>query len=1006
MTKQCLFILLIPLLAAHTSAQLQTGGPSITYSSYLGGSGDDLPYAVATDSTGAIYIAGVTQSVDFPVSNNAFQRMSRGMGDIFVTKINASGAIVFSTYIGGGSEDGDITNRVGGIAVDSFGNAYVTGVTTSSDFPTTPTAFQPTFGTRVACDNGLTIAPCGDAFVFKLNAAGTALIYSSFLGGSQHEEGKAIALDSTGAAYVTGTTTSADFPVTQGAFQRTNPGSDETEDVFVTKISPDGSTLVYSTLLGGSGDDISFSIAIDSTGAAVIGGATNSTNFPLRHGLDCRLDDAWDAFVSKLSPDGTDLQFSTLLGGEGTQEVLAVALDAGSNIYLAGFTSSADFPIVNAFQPDFGNGAGVGFVTKLRADGSAIAYSTFFGGEKAMTALNAITVNGSGEAFVAGIGGVDSPVVNLSQAFGGGSDALVAKLTPDGSAVYWSTFFGGNGDDSATAIALDQQGNVVIAGETGSSNLPTLANSTQPALGGASDAFVARFADRPTNGPILSAPMLVEIGEIYVGMRSTSKVLRISNPGSPTLQITRIATTSNVTAASDCVSVLANQSCTLTVSLAADNLGATSGTVTLYDNAPDSPQIFTVRGSGVYGGDLEVVSLSGGNVYLNSGKPTILMTAVVRNNGPNDSELVTLRISGNTAGTDCNPCGLGTLKAGGTATVRFNRTSDSFGTIPVTATAVASARTPDLNSANDSQTINVAIPPYTATPAEIVFPQQPLNTVSAAQRIVFHSMGFEPFRLFVSLNGDFAQTNTCGQINDDGCYLDVTFKPSAVGSRVGTLSIYETNAGTTQTLPLSGVGVRAPVASFSSTSLDFGAQQINTTSPVRTITLSNTGSDVMQIMSISIYGDFAQTHNCPVTLDVGASCNISIRFAPVGSGQRSGTLLIQDNAGGNPHAILLQGLGGTSATMITPTRPSRSKRETAVSTPASKGTVLAASPNHVVSHPDALPARQQTQQYWIFSETPPGLCTGNQKKGCTHKQGSHTSNSWKAKRRIGVPPKK
>jgi len=416
--------------------------PIFDYGTYLGGSGPEWGYAIATDAAGNAYITGMTQSSNFPTKGAVQSTASGGLGDVFITKLRPdSTGILYSTYIGGDGAEGDTQGYVGGIAVDGTGNAYVTGVTRSANFPTTSNSFQPTFGTHDTCGTGPTAGYCGDAFVLRLNAAGNALVYSSFLGGSNHDEGKALALDATGAAYVVGVTTSYDFPTTPGAFQT----SLRYQDIFVSKISADGSKLVYSTLLGGSGYDAGLAIAVDVTGRAHVTGMTQSDDFPTKNALQTEVGAPWDVFVTKFNADASDVEFSTLLGGSGTQEAMGIALDPAGNIYLAGYTDSADFPTVNAFQPDFGGGGGNGFVTKLSADGSTILYSTFLGGYDAVSELDAIAVDTNGAAYVAGSGGSDFPVVNTVRAYSGAADIVFAKLTPEGSGVYFSSFFGGNG---------------------------------------------------------------------------------------------------------------------------------------------------------------------------------------------------------------------------------------------------------------------------------------------------------------------------------------------------------------------------------------------------------------------------------------------------------------------------------------------------------------------------------------------------------------------------------
>jgi hypothetical protein len=213
--------------------KLNATGTALVYSTYIGGSYRDEGYAIAVDGSGNAYVTGYTKSTDYDVTPGAFQTTKEGGQDVFVTKLNATGtALVYSTYIGGSGYDYGY-----GIAVDGSGNAYVTGYTFSTDYDVTPGAFQTTKGGY------------RDVFVTKLNATGTALVYSTYIGGSGGDEGYAIAVDGSGNAYVTGYTYSTDYDVTPGAFQTTNGGGG---DVFVTKLNATGTALVYSTYIGGS----------------------------------------------------------------------------------------------------------------------------------------------------------------------------------------------------------------------------------------------------------------------------------------------------------------------------------------------------------------------------------------------------------------------------------------------------------------------------------------------------------------------------------------------------------------------------------------------------------------------------------------------------------------------------------------------------------------------------------------------------------------------------------
>jgi hypothetical protein len=452
----------------------------------------------------------------------------------------------YATLLGGNSIDQGFA-----IAVDAAGNAYVTGNTLSTDFPTTTGSIQPALvaGTEV--------------FVTKLNAAGNALVYSTFLGGNLDDAGRGIAVDSAGNAILTGFTTSVDFPVTAGAFQATLGGL---IDVFVTKLNPTGSALVYSTYLGGTGDDIGLGVALDGPGNAYVTGGTRPTlltgDYPTTAGafqvtagggscgpggsINCR-----DAFVTKLDPAGA-VVYSTLLGGTGDETGNGIAVDSTGNAAVTGFTQSPNFPtIAGAFQATL-LGLTDLFVTKLNAAGSALLYSTYLGGSGEDFG-NAIALDGAGTAHLTGttasanfptVGGpgfsgqgeafvtklalianaspaysrsllsldvgaaiaVDSAgsaliagtelrcaVSGISGCTSFNNDAFVIKV--DASAVLLATVFvGGSGDDIGHGLALDSAGNPYLTGETTSTDFPTTP-SFQMLNQGPPDAFVVKLQD-------------------------------------------------------------------------------------------------------------------------------------------------------------------------------------------------------------------------------------------------------------------------------------------------------------------------------------------------------------------------------------------------------------------------------------------------------------------------------------------------------------------------------
>ena len=370
--------------------------PVLIYSTYLGGNGvasadlpggEDFANAVAVDRGGNAYVTGLTVSLDFPITSGAYQTINRNQYTVFVTKLNPSGtALVYSTFLGGGYQD-----TPGGLAIDSGGNAYITGYTSSLDFPTTPGAFQP------KGSNGNSI----DSFVTKLNPTGTALIYSTYLGSPSYygdTTANGIVVDGSGNAFVVGGTAALDFPVTAGAFQTVLKHSGTPRyNVFVTKFNPAGSALVYSTYLGGTrGGDEGASVAIDGSGNAYVVGSASSSDFPVTPGafqtknVGSDLSDGGVGFATKLNPAGTALIYSTYLGGSGQipfggDSPRSIAVDSNGSAYIAGGTVSKDFPATpGAFQAHYiprpGYSQGVAFVTKLNPAGSALVYSTYLEG--------------------------------------------------------------------------------------------------------------------------------------------------------------------------------------------------------------------------------------------------------------------------------------------------------------------------------------------------------------------------------------------------------------------------------------------------------------------------------------------------------------------------------------------------------------------------------------------------------------------------------------------------
>ena len=402
--------------------KLDANGAGVVYSTFLGGSSHDTGLGIAVDSSGCAYVAGYTASANFPTTPGAFDRTyGGGTYDAFVTKLDPGGAaLLYSTYLGGGQGVGQNAgfDIASGIAVDHAGNAFVTGLTYSSDFPITPGAFDTTFAG-------------GDVFVTKLLASGSALAYSTYLGGSANDAGNGIALDSAGSAYVTGSTASSNFPTTPGAFDVTRGGG--IFDAFVTKLEASGAALVYSTYLGGSQDESGEGIAIDGTGNVHVTGVTGSSDFPTTAGaVDVTFGGGYyDGFVTKLEASGAALVYSTYLGGSEREQPAGIAVDSAGNAYVTGYTASADFTTTpDAFDRTFG-GITDAFVTKLDGSGTLL-YSTYLGGTRHDQG-NEISVDGVGNAYVAG-GTESSSFPTTPGAFDrtrAGFDAFVVKIAAE-----------------------------------------------------------------------------------------------------------------------------------------------------------------------------------------------------------------------------------------------------------------------------------------------------------------------------------------------------------------------------------------------------------------------------------------------------------------------------------------------------------------------------------------------------------------------------------------------
>jgi hypothetical protein len=867
--------------------ELSANGSSLVFSTYWGGTLDDIGTGIAVDSSGNAYLSGYTDSTNFPVTSGALQTTyGGGVHNGFVVKFNSGGAeIGYSTFLGGSGDD-----YAYGVAVDSAGDAYLTGATYSTNFPTLK-AFQPNYAGGI-CGTPPSTIPCYDAFVTKLNPAGSALIFSTYLGGTGSDYGYAIALDGSANAYITGYTTSTNFPTTAGAFEQVFGGS---YDAFVAKLAAAGSSLLYSTYLGGSGTDVGYGIAVDSTGRAFVTGYNYGGNFPTACPLQAQNAGFYDAFVSVLNAAGSSLAFSTYLGGSLDEEAWGIALDTSGNAYVTGGTFSLDFPVTSgSYQPSYAGGPYDAFISKV-----------------SLAASPCLSLSPS--SFQLGY-----------QAVGTTSAPQTATLTNTGAAglTVTSVAASGNFAETDTCVSsppLPSNGSCSIS-VTFTPTAPGSATGTLTITDNATIKPVTVTLTGTGVGPVtsLSATSL-GFGTQLDNTTSTPRTLTLLNTGNATLNLTSVTiagtNSGDFAQTNNCGSSLkADTYCTFSVTFTPTTTGSRSGSITITDNASPATQTITLTGTGT----APAVSLSSTSLTFSAqavGTSSSAQGVTLSNTGTATLSITSITASGDFSQT--NTCG-SSVSAGASCALSITFTPTTTGTI-TGAVTIADNASPTPQTVNLTGT-GVDAPIVTLSSVCLTFPAQAVGTTSSAQSVTLSNTGSATLSITsITASGDFSQTNTCGSkvATSASCTIKVTFKPTAAGTRTGTLTITDNANPTTQTVSLTGTGT-APVVTLSPTSLTFPAQTVGTSSSPQTVTLTNTGSATLSITKITISGDFSQTNTCGSEVAAGGSCTIKVTFKPKAPGTRTGVLTFTDNASPATQTVKLTGTGTSKSVVHSP----------------------------------------------------------------------------------------
>jgi len=788
-------------------------------------------------------------------------------------------ALSYSTYLGGSADDFATS-----LAVDNAGSVYITGYTSSANFPVSSGALQTT------CKNG-----CGatsDAFLTKLDPTGTGIVYSTYLGGNGNDYSNSVALDAFGNAYLAGQTLSADFPVTAGALQSTcGAGNCAGGDAFVTELNSTGSALIYSTYFGGGSVDQANSIVLDSSNNAFITGYTQSTNLPVTAGVfqtSCSCASHPDAYVAELNSTGSALVYSTYLGGSTAADVAyAVVLDSNNDAFVAGYTQSTNFPTTSGAYQTTLSSTSAGFVSKLNPTGTALIYSTYLGGNNSLTTpceacITSITIDSLGDAYVAGLTAeANFPTTpgafqNTFKSTDKGHDAFITELNPTGSALIFSTYLGGAGDDGATGIAVDSSGNVWLKGNTKSADFPITNGAFQTKSGGDFDHYVAEL--NPVGKQLLFSTYLGGSGIEFGG---ATKMMVIDSQSPPNIYAIGYTNSTN-----------------FPTTPGAFQTAVGGGNDAVISKFVPSPNV-----------GLSPTSVSFGTQLVGSTSPAHTLT--VTNTGNADLPAPTINVTGaNKADFSANNTCSGTIAPQATCTIFITFTPTLFAVENATLILTDTAPNAPQMIALTGTGIHAGAA-MTVAPASLTFTKQVLKTASPAKVITLTNTGTEVITISApTITGDFSQTNNCSSLAlNAACTVNVTFTPTVINNRTGKVTITDNAPTSPQTVLLMGTGTEVQL---SATTLNFGNVLVGR-SVKQSFTLKNVGTTAMSLTKVAISGaaaaDYTQTNNCGTTVAAAATCTFTVTFKPTVKGGRIASIAMTDTGGGSPQSVALNGQG-------------------------------------------------------------------------------------------------